>query len=390
MNNSSLGPSTPGPSHRPDLLGDRSQVDTNWMHAPFTTQSGASFSQKNIIVCLAGSRTQTTAVSPNISSRDISFARPSTPQSRPGLQRRIAFTEGDNEDVASSPIIPRGRRNVAEYTSKGRGGNPSSFGLTGRGGSSERRGGRSSSSSREREAQTTSTSTVTHPSSSGLRGRVVRTSSERRSDRSPSSSREREAQRTTSLTGRVSTVSTGRTTRGRSRQGLTGRTSSHSRGGGTGASTSASATEDDNVEGEEDEGGADEEETQYSTGRPETPNLSQATGAMSLQWDSHGLLDEELFHNIRESISTILDENGNISRTQTFNPDEDGLIGNDNIEEEEDDDDYDLQDELQLLGDETDEEEESGPSDPLDLTEEEMTTFLSRVVKLEVVPSKQS
>ena len=321
---------------------------------------------------------------------------------------------------------------MAEYTSKGRGGNPSSFGLTCRGGSSERRGGRSSSSSREREAQTTSTSTVTHPSSSGLRGRVVRTSSERRSDRSPSSSREREAQRTTSLTGRVSTVSTGRTTRGRgqtrsrrgerspsssrereaqrtssltgrvstvstgrttrgrSRQGLTGRTSSHSRGGGTGASTSASATEDDNVEGEEDEGGADEEETQYSTGRPETPNLSQATGAMSLQWDSHGLLDEELFHNIRESISTILDKNGNISRTQTFNPDEDGLIGNDNIEEEEDDDDYDLQDELQLLGDETDEEEESGPSDPLDLTEEEMTTFLSRVVKLEVVPSKQS
>ena len=279
---------------------------------------------------------------------------------------------------------------MAEYTSKGRGGNPSSFGLTCRGGSSERRGGRSSSSSREREAQTTSTSTVTHPSSSGLRGRVVRTSSERRSDRSPSSSREREAQRTSSLTGRVSTVSTGRTTRGRSRQGLTGRTSSHSRGGGTGASTSASATEDDNVEGEEDEGGADEEETQYSTGRPETPNLSQATGAMSLQWDSHGLLDEELFHNIRESISTILDENGNISRTQTFNPDEDGLIGNDNIEEEEDDDDYDLQDELQLLGDETDEEEESGPSDPLDLTEEEMTTFLSRVVKLEVVPSKQS
>ena len=111
---------------------------------------------------------------------------------------------------------------------------------------------------------------------------------------------------------------------------------------------------------------------------------------MSLQWDSHGLLDEELFHNIRESISTILDKNGNISRTQTFNPDEDGLIGNDNIEEEDDDGDYDLQDELQLLGDETDEEEESGPSDPLDLTEEEMTTFLSRVVKLEVVPSKQS
>ena len=108
---------------------------------------------------------------------------------------------------------------------------------------------------------------------------------------------------------------------------------------------------------------------------------------MSLQWDSHGLLDEELFHNIRESISTILDKNGNISRTQTFNPDEDGLIRNDNIEEEDYDD---LQEELQLIGDETDEEEESGPSDPLDLTEEEMTTFLSRVVKLEVVPSKQS